>query len=427
MSFLGNIVSGVTKAVTDPGALVSDAAKAVLPKNMGAVGDILGGIADIESGHPLKALSHLADALKDLPQLAQGQSSAQAKDAAAPAGTPGAEPSPPPNKANQSSAAESGSAPPSPESPKVNVQMVGREMVISVDDGTHTTVIAEKPGQKPVVSVHLDKPPAAVGTTDAASPNSTPPASTPAPGTSTATSTDNTTPASTTPASTPSSPTDTSAPAATNTASTAPKSPVPKVNVQRIGRETITSIDDGKRTTVIVQRPGHRPIVRTHADRLPTSPVVAAGTSGTASTTTAGSTAPGAKATTTTDPSTVADTSSTSSAASTKPASTSSAAADDAAGTSGSSVKATSTAAGGSSASSAATPADLQSLMALSPDQFMQAVTSGKIPDSVANSQSAMMQVQARMNQITQMNQLVTGMMAAMHQMEMSIIQNIRC
>ena len=65
--------------------------------------------------------------------------------------------------------------------------------------------------------------------------------------------------------------------------------------------------------------------------------------------------------------------------------------------------------------------------MGLSPDQFMQAVTSGKIPDSVANSQSAMMQVQARMNQITQMNQLVTGMMAAMHQMEMSIIQNIRC
>ena len=86
-----------------------------------------------------------------------------------------------------------------------------------------------------------------------------------------------------------------------------------------------------------------------------------------------------------------------------------------------------STSGSSASASSSATPADLASLMALSPDQFMQAVTSGKIPDDVANSQSAMMQVQARMNQITQMNQLVTGMMAAMHQMEMSIIQNIRC
>ena len=64
--------------------------------------------------------------------------------------------------------------------------------------------------------------------------------------------------------------------------------------------------------------------------------------------------------------------------------------------------------------------------MALSPDQFLQAVTSGSIPPDVANSPSAMAQVQARMNQITQMNQLMTSMMAAMHQMEMSIIQNIR-
>lgn len=64
--------------------------------------------------------------------------------------------------------------------------------------------------------------------------------------------------------------------------------------------------------------------------------------------------------------------------------------------------------------------------MALSPDQFMQAVTSGKIPADVANNPSAMTQIQVRMNQITQMNQLVTSMMAAMHQMQMSIIQNIR-
>jgi hypothetical protein len=64
--------------------------------------------------------------------------------------------------------------------------------------------------------------------------------------------------------------------------------------------------------------------------------------------------------------------------------------------------------------------------MALSPDQFLQAVTSGNIPPDVANSPSAMAQIQARMNQITQMNQLMTSMMAALHQMEMSIIQNIR-
>jgi hypothetical protein len=64
--------------------------------------------------------------------------------------------------------------------------------------------------------------------------------------------------------------------------------------------------------------------------------------------------------------------------------------------------------------------------MSMSNDQFMQAVTSGNIPPDVANNPSAMAEIQARMNQITQMNQLVTSMMAAMHQMQMAIIQNIR-
>ncbi|HVV48863.1 MAG TPA: hypothetical protein VHO06_04325, partial [Polyangia bacterium] len=95
--------------------------------------------------------------------------------------------------------------------------------------------------------------------------------------------------------------------------------------------------------------------------------------------------------------------------------------------TAGTSASAGTSGSAGTSAASGATPADLQSLLALSPDQFMQAVTSGKIPADVANSQSAMMAVQARMNQITQMNQLVTSMLAATHQMQMSIIQNIRC
>jgi len=56
----------------------------------------------------------------------------------------------------------------------------------------------------------------------------------------------------------------------------------------------------------------------------------------------------------------------------------------------------------------------------------MQAITSGKLPDDVANSPSAMMQIQAKMNEITQMNQLITSIMAAQHQMQMAIVQNIR-
>ena len=63
----------------------------------------------------------------------------------------------------------------------------------------------------------------------------------------------------------------------------------------------------------------------------------------------------------------------------------------------------------------------------MSPDQLMQAITSGKLPDDVASSPTAMMQLQAKVNQIAEMNQIVTQMMAAEHQMQMSIIQNIRC
>jgi hypothetical protein len=425
---------------------------------MAAIGDIIGGIADIESGHPLQALSHLTDALKDLPQLAQGLSGAQAKDAATPAGTAGAEPSAPPSRANQSSSIDltPSTSAPTPQAPKVDVQTRGKELIVSIDDGTHTTVIVDKPGQKPVVTVHLDKAPGAsapgpgtpaptpppAGTTPGATATpgtsapgattpgaTTPGATTPGATTPGATTPGATTPGTTTPGATPATTPSTapgpSAPAA-NTAAPAPTPQNPKVTVRRIGRETITSVDDGKRTTVIVHRPGHRPIVRTHADR-PTSPVIAGGTTGTASATTAPSTTSGTKATT----SAAADTSSTPAADSSKTTSTSSAAADGAAESSSSSADGTSAPASGSSASSSgssvATPADLKSLLAMSPDQFLQAVTSGKIPDSVANSQSAMMAVQARMNQITQMNQLVTGMMAAMHQMEMSIIQNIRC
>jgi hypothetical protein len=73
-----------------------------------------------------------------------------------------------------------------------------------------------------------------------------------------------------------------------------------------------------------------------------------------------------------------------------------------------------------------ANSADLQKLLGMNNTDFMNAVRSGQIPDSVMNDPKAMMMIQDRMNQITQMNQLMTSMMQAMHQMEMSIIQNIR-
>src|SRR5450631_1414088 len=445
-------LSSIASAVTDPGKLVSEVANSILPSNMKGVGEALGGIVDFETGHPLQALSHLTDALKDLPQLAQAVSgSSNGASPATPAGTAAAEPSPPPDRTSQSSAAGSASSTPAPtpQSPKVDVQTVGRQTIISIDDGSHTTVIVDKPGQKPMVSVREDRSPTtAPSPASTTAPNTTPasttPASTTAPGTTPASTTSasttapGTTPASATPASsppasttagsTPSSPASASAASASSSASLAPTPLSPKVTVQRIGRETITSIDNGKRTTVIVQRPGQRPIVRTHGD---TNAQLLANRTGSAkpeiiaSPPTSGATSSATPAASTTT--TAATSTSTPAAAGTAGGgSSATSSATDTASTS-TPAATSSTSSGASSASSSATPADLQSLLAMSPDQFMQAVTSGKIPDSVANSQSAMMQVQARMNQITQMNQLVTGMMAAMHQMEMSIIQNIRC
>ncbi|HEY6476088.1 MAG TPA: hypothetical protein VI456_05865, partial [Polyangia bacterium] len=95
---IGSLVSDITSVATDPGKLVGDLANSVLPSNMKAIGDVLGGITDINAGNPLAALSHLTDALKDLPQLLQSLSGAAggAAGAAKPAGTAAAEPTPPP-------------------------------------------------------------------------------------------------------------------------------------------------------------------------------------------------------------------------------------------------------------------------------------------------------------------------------------------
>jgi hypothetical protein len=72
------------------------------------------------------------------------------------------------------------------------------------------------------------------------------------------------------------------------------------------------------------------------------------------------------------------------------------------------------------------TPNDVASLLALPDGQLMQAVASGAVPADVASDPSAMLQIQARVNEIAQMNQLVTSMLSTTHQMQMSIAQNIR-
>jgi hypothetical protein len=420
---IGSIVSEIASVAADPGKLVGQIADSVLPSSMKAVGDILGGIVDLNTGHPLQALSHLGDTLKDLPQLLPGQTGAQAKAAATPAGTAGAEPSPPPPRPTSSSASPTASsaptttpaasptsasattappasstsapssAPAGAQAPSITVQRFGNETITRVDDGTHTTTIDQK-GRRTTVSVTSDAPPpgaagASTTTATTASGSSTP---TPA--------------ASTTGSPSPSSPASSASPQA------------PSVTVRRFGNETITRVDDGVQTKTVDQR-GRQTTVSVRSDAQ-----VAGGSQATPPP----APQPGGSAAGACAPAAPGAAPTASSSSNTGTASSPSSASGTGAASTGASATTSSTAASnGTGASSATSPKDLASLMALSPDQFMQAVTSGKIPADVANNQSAMMQVQARMNSITQMNQLVTSMMAAMHQMQMSIIQNIRC
>jgi hypothetical protein len=64
--------------------------------------------------------------------------------------------------------------------------------------------------------------------------------------------------------------------------------------------------------------------------------------------------------------------------------------------------------------------------MGMDNESFMKAIRDGKIPKEISDSPAAMQALQARMNQISEMNQLMTSMIQAMHQMQMAVIQNVR-
>jgi hypothetical protein len=65
-------------------------------------------------------------------------------------------------------------------------------------------------------------------------------------------------------------------------------------------------------------------------------------------------------------------------------------------------------------------------LQGMSDRAVKDAVMNGRIAPEVAKDQVAMMAIQQRMNAISEMNNLMTAMMRALHDMQMAIIQNIR-
>jgi hypothetical protein len=72
------------------------------------------------------------------------------------------------------------------------------------------------------------------------------------------------------------------------------------------------------------------------------------------------------------------------------------------------------------------TAASNDAFFSQSDTDLMNAVRDGKIPDSVKNDPAQMERLQLRMNEISEMNQLISQMTAAMHDMNKAVIQNIR-
>lgn len=83
---------------------------------------------------------------------------------------------------------------------------------------------------------------------------------------------------------------------------------------------------------------------------------------------------------------------------------------------------------GGAPSVQGAAPAALTAdgFFALSDVDLMNAVRNGRLPDAVKNDPQQMRRLDARINDITQMNQLITNMLKALHDMNAQIIQNIR-
>ena len=77
-------------------------------------------------------------------------------------------------------------------------------------------------------------------------------------------------------------------------------------------------------------------------------------------------------------------------------------------------------------ATGSAVPTNVDGFFGQSDADFLKALGDGKIPESISKDPAQMLRLQQRLNDITQMNQLLTTMLAMIHDMNKAVIQNIR-
>lgn len=81
---------------------------------------------------------------------------------------------------------------------------------------------------------------------------------------------------------------------------------------------------------------------------------------------------------------------------------------------------------GASAATAGAAPANATGFAKMNDREFMDMIRDGRIPPEISKDPAAMQSLQLRMQEIQQMNALMTNLMRAMHEMQMEIIRNVR-
>ena len=79
-----------------------------------------------------------------------------------------------------------------------------------------------------------------------------------------------------------------------------------------------------------------------------------------------------------------------------------------------------------SSSSSSKDDTALDKLNKLSDAEFMAKIRKGDLPKEITDDPKAMLAIQQRVNHISEMTKMMTAMMQALHDMQMSILQNVR-
>jgi hypothetical protein len=403
---LGSLGS-ITK-MFDVGNIVKEVANKVLPQNMHFIGDAAGAYVDFQSGNLIGAAQLGMQAMKDLPQATQGQQQPQgasSKNAADLANSkPALEPSPPPTAKD-------------PKSFDWNDLLSAIKALTAALAGHGTKPTADSTAKGTDTSAKsADTPAKATDATNTKQSGTT---------TTTTTTTTITTKASASAASTPAG--STPAPATTSRSATEDHGNWRKHGSGWSGGRNTASSTSANQTTESAWR--GQPQTAAPAPSSDAASASAKKMSAEAAST-ASSTLSARSASSASDAShaTPAATSSAAPAPSTAaPAPAADHPAAASANTAGASAtKPPASAATPASSATGQTVTSVQQLNGMTDAAFLDAVRNGRISSDVAKDPTAMMAVQERMNEVTQMNNLMTGMMRAIHDMQMAVIQNIR-